>query len=84
MQGLKREKIGRPANLASLREIAAITRGKMVSLNQTAELVNTIKELPEPEAQIRRIRLWASPIWAATMVGMLGVFWVGRKLVGVV
>ena len=84
VQGLKREKIGRPANLASLREIAAITRGKMVTASQTAELIDTIKELPEPEAQIRRIRLWASPFWAASMIGMLGVFWVGRKLVGVV
>ena len=56
----------------------------MVTASQTAELIDTIKELPEPEAQIRRIRLWASPFWAASMIGMLGVFWVGRKLVGVV
>ena len=84
VQGLKREKIGRPANLACLREIAAITRGKMVSLDQTSNLIDSIKALPEPEAQVRRIRLWAHPAWAGAMIGLLGVFWVGRKLVGVI
>jgi hypothetical protein len=82
VQGLEREKIGQPANLDALQEIAAITRGKLVSVEQITELMNAIKELPEPEPQIRRIRLWAHPIWAGTMILLLGLFWVGRKLVG--
>lgn len=84
VQGLAREKIGRPANLEVLNEIAAITRGMMVTPEDTTELMNAIQELPEPEPQIRRIRLWASPIWAGTMVLLLGLFWVGRKLVGMI
>ena len=82
VQGLAREKIGRPANLASLSEIAAITRGKMVSADQMKDLMDAIKEMPEPEPQIKRIRLWAHPVWAGTMILLLGLFWVGRKLVG--
>ena len=57
-------------------------RGKMVSADQLQELMNAIKDLPEPEPQIKRIRLWAHPIWAGTMILLLGLFWVGRKLVG--
>ncbi len=82
VQGLEREKIGRPANFEVLKEIAAVTRGKMVSVEQTKELIDAIGELPEPEPQIRRIRLWAHPIWAGTMIFLLATFWVGRKLVG--
>jgi hypothetical protein len=82
VQGLEREKIGRPANLESLGEIAAITRGKMVSADQIQDLMDAIKDLKEPEPQIKRIRLWAHPIWAGTMILLLGLFWVGRKLVG--
>ncbi len=84
VQGIEREKIGRPANLDVLREIAAITRGKLVSADQTADLMTAIGDLPEPEPQVRRIRLWAHPAWAGTMVVLLLVFWAGRKLVGVI
>jgi len=82
VQGQQREKLGKPANLETLKEIAAITRGKLVPADQMTDLFNAIKELPEPEPKIRRIRLWAHPLWAATMVTLLGLFWTGRKLVG--
>ena len=84
VQGAEREKIGRAANLDVLREIAAITRGKMVTVSQSQELLSAIGDLPDPESQIRRIRLWAHPIFAGTMVLLLGIFWVGRKLVGMI
>ena len=84
VQGLEREKIGRPINLEVLREIAAITRGKLVAADQMAAMISEIGELPEPEPQIRRIRLWAHPVWAGTILLLLTVFWVGRKLVGVI
>lgn len=82
VQGLEREKIGRPANFDVLQEIATITRGKMVTAENAEELLTTLGELPEPDPQIRRIRLWAHPIWGGTMILLLGIFWVGRKLVG--
>lgn len=82
VQGLEREKIGRPANLEALQEIVLITRGKMVAVEKTMDLMNAINDLPEPEPQIRRIRLWAHPVWAGTMIFLLAGFWVGRKFVG--
>ena len=33
---------------------------------------------------IRRERLWAHPLTLATLVGLLGLFWVGRKWQGLV
>ena len=38
--------------------------------------------LPQPEPQERRIQLWAHPAWAGTLIFLLGVFWIGRKLAG--
>ncbi len=84
VQGREREKIGRPVNLEVLREIAAITRGKLVAADQMGAIINEIGALPEPEPQIRRIRLWAHPIWAGTILLLLTVFWIGRKFVGVI
>ena len=82
VQGMEREKVGRPANWEALKEIAAITRGSVISTDETGDLMRAIRQLPEPEPQIKRIRLWAHPIWAGTMILLLGLFWVGRKLAG--
>ncbi len=84
VQGLVRERTGRPANLDVLKEISAITRGKLVRMERANEVVNAIRDLPEPEPQIRRIRLWAHPIWTGTLIFLMAVFWAGRKLVGLV
>ena len=84
VQGQQREKLGRPANLETLQEITAITRGKMISTADTEQLIETIGMIPEPDPQIRRIRLWAHPIWAGAMILLLGLFWTGRKFAGVI
>ena len=84
VQGLERERIGRPANLAALKEVAMVTRGKMVSVGGIDQLLDEIDKLPKVEPQLKRFRLWASPYWAGMMIGLLGVFWVGRKWVGVI
>ena len=54
----------------------------MVQTDQIREIFAALSELPEPEAKIKRIRLWADPRWAGLLVLMLGAFWVGRKKVG--
>ena len=82
VQGAAREKLGQPANFEVLSEIAKITRGKMVKAEQIREIFAALSELPEPEAKIKRIRLWADPRWAGLLVLMLATFWVGRKMVG--
>lgn len=82
IQGSTREKIGQPARYDVLREIAMLTRGKVMNSVQPDDLVKAVAALPDPELDERRLLLWAHPTWAAFVLVLLGVFWVGRKIAG--
>ncbi|MFN7138468.1 MAG: VWA domain-containing protein [Limisphaerales bacterium] len=80
----QREKIGQPVNAEILREIANITGGASVSYEQLDEILQKISLLPEPKPVEKRIRLWSSPIWGGIILFLLGVYWTGRKLAGMI
>ena len=82
VQGVEREKLGKPPNLQSLEEIAGISRGKLLALEESQSLIDQLGQLPEPEAQVKRVRLWAHPVFAFAFLGLLTLFWVGRKMAG--
>jgi hypothetical protein len=82
VQGSSREKRGQPAKLDVLREIAQLTRGRMIESADPAAVIAAIAALPQPPPQERRVQLWAHPAWAGFLVFLLGVFWAGRKAAG--
>jgi len=82
VQGFGREKIGHPAKFEVLREIALLTRGKMMENAEPSDVVSAISALPQSEPQERRLQLWAHPLWAGLLVLLMGVFWAGRKAMG--
>ncbi len=82
VEGVDRERLGQPARLDVLEEIARISRGKIVNRDEMGELLAEIQALPEPDPLVRRLRLWCHPLWAGTIVLLLGIFWAGRKMVG--
>jgi len=82
VQGTSKEELGQPARLDVLREIAQITRGKLMESADPAAVAAAIAALPEPEPQERRVQIWAHPLWAGFLVLLLGVFWAGRKAAG--
>jgi hypothetical protein len=82
VQGTSREKIGQPVHIDVLREIAQLTRGRLMPSADPAALAAAIAALPQQEPQERRVQLWAHPLWAGFLVMLLGVFWVGRKAAG--
>ena len=84
IQGLARERIGQPARYDVLDEIARITRGRMASVHDVKDIMQEVADLPEPDPVVRRVRIWSHPAWGGVIVLLLGVFWTGRKLVGVV
>ena len=84
MQGSAAEGIGRPARPEVLAEIAQVTRGQPVPVDELASLLESLAALPEPAPEIRRLQLWSHPAVAAAVVGLLGVFWIGRKWQGLV
>jgi uncharacterized membrane protein len=84
VQGVAAEGIGSVARPEVLTEIAQVTRGKVVPTEQVSELIATLEALPEPSPEVRRLQVWCHPVVAAVLVGLLGLFWVGRKRQGLV
>lgn len=82
IQGPERERIGQPARFDVLKEIAEVSRGRLVSISDVQKLVDEIAEMPDPETVTRRFRLWSHPAWAAMILGLMTLFWIGRKLAG--
>ena len=82
VQGVSREKIGKPARFDILREITQITRGAMLKNADPATAVAAIAALPEAVPEERRIPLWAHPAWAGALILLLAIFWAGRKAAG--
>ena len=84
VQGGAIERIGRPARREVLEEIARVTGGKVIEAGQVEEVVRSITELPEPPPSVRRLQLWSHPFPAALLVTLMGVFWAGRKMIGLI
>ena len=82
VQGSAKEKLGQPARYDVLREIAMLTRGKLMANVQPEDIVKAVAAIPEPELEERRLLLWAHPAWAGLVLLLLAVFWIGRKIVG--
>jgi hypothetical protein len=78
------EKLGQPANTPVLREVAGITQGAAASFEALDKIVQQISLLPEPKPLEQRIRLWSNPWWGGFILALLGIYWTGRKLAGMV
>jgi hypothetical protein len=79
VQGTAAEEIGRPARPEVLEELTLATGGRVMPPFAVGELVAALERLLNPPADVRRVRLWSHPLAAALVVGLLGIFWVGRK-----
>jgi hypothetical protein len=84
VQGVTAERIGRPARPEVLEEIARVTHGKMLAPGKMDQLMQSLASLPDPPSTVRRVQLWSHPAVAGVVVFLLGVFWVGRKIVGLI
>jgi hypothetical protein len=79
-----REKLGRPVNRPVLAEIALITGGESVNTDDLDGVIKRISVLPKPKPAKIRTRLWSNPWWGGTILLLLVVYWIGRKLAGLV
>jgi hypothetical protein len=84
VQGLDRERQGRLARFDVLEEIATIAQGRMVPVSEVKSLLDHLASLPEPDPTMHRTRIWAHPIWGGLIILLMGIFWTGRKIIGVV
>lgn len=78
------ERVGKPARAEVLEEIARVTKGKMLAPDKLDQIIQSLAALPDPQPSVRRVQLWSHPALIAIVIGLLGVFWVGRKIVGLI
>jgi hypothetical protein len=84
VQGGATERIGRAARLEVLEEVARVTRGKVIRVDRLDEVIHSLAALPDPLPSVRRLQLWCHPAVMAALVVLLGVFWIGRKSIGLI
>jgi hypothetical protein len=84
VQGSAAEQAGRPARPEVLEELARVTGGKVLEASKLDQVVRSLAELPQPPPSVRRVPLWSHPVLAAMVIGLMGVFWVGRKVIGLI
>jgi hypothetical protein len=84
VQGQTSEPVGRPARPEVLEEIARVTHGAVLPPEDMTKVLDYLARLPEPPPSVRRVRLWSHPLTAASVIVLLGVFWIGRKAVGLI
>jgi hypothetical protein len=84
VQGAAAEQVGRPARPEVMEELARVTGGKVIEAGKLDEVVRSLAQLPDPAPLVRRVPLWCHPVTALALIGLMGVFWVGRKVVGLV
>ena len=90
VQGAEIERIGRAARPEVLAEFARVTRGQVIEPVRLEQVLKSLAALPEraPEAtavsRVWKSQLWSHPATIAVMVTLLGVFWVARKVIGLI
>jgi len=84
VQGITAERVGLPARPEVLEEISRVTHGSMLAPGKMDQLLHALASLPEPPPSVRRVQLWSHPVLAGAVVLLLAVFWIGRKIVGLV
>ena len=84
MQGVAAERVGRAARPEVLQEIAQVTRGKPVEAGKLDEIQRLLAALPDPPAALRTVQLWCHPVPAALVILLMGIFWIGRKSIGLI
>ncbi len=84
VQGVAAEQVGRAARPDVLEELARVTRGKVIEPQKLDEVRQALAALPEPAPSVRRVQLWSHPALAFGLIGLIGAFWVGRKIVGLI
>ncbi len=84
VQGAEVEQIGRAARPEVLAEIARVTHGQVIEPGRLEQVLQSLADLPEQPPAMRRLQLWSHPVTMALLVTLLGLFWIARKVVGLI
>ena len=73
---------GKPARPEVLEELALVSGGVSLAPDQIEQIIDTFAAMPSPPPTVRRVAIWSHPITAVVILCALGLFWVGRKSLG--
>ena len=84
VSGEKLEKTGEPVHRNTLLEITRITRGQLFTPDELGKLIKQINALPKQVEIEKRFMLWCQWWWGAIIIFMLTLYWVIRKVNGLI
>ena len=84
VEGLTREKLGQPANTKVMREIAQRSGGESGGPDDLKKLLQKISLLAKNEVSDENYRLSDEWWWGGIIVLLLAVYWVSRKMMGLI
>tara|TARA_B100000579_G_C22381496_1_gene642985 strand:- start:13 stop:657 length:645 start_codon:yes stop_codon:yes gene_type:complete len=84
VQKVTLEQLGQPANLQVMREIAERSGGESGGLPDLNKLIGAISLVAENEDELERELLWSNPWWGGLIVFLLAIYWVSRKVLGLI
>lgn len=78
------EKVGVPARYGALKDIAKTTKGQFFMTGKMDDMIAEIQALPKEDLLTSRSPLWSRWWWGLCILGMMCVYWVLRKLWGLI
>lgn len=82
VEGRIPEQIGEPMRPGLLREMAQLTGGRSVSMDEAVPLLNRLRELPRQQIIVSIDRVWQHPLWITGVFVFFGLYWILRKRQG--
>jgi len=80
----RRERVGQPARFEVLRELAEVSRGAFGRSADFEQVLGMLRALPTQRVLERRIRLWSEPWWGGLIFGLMCLWWILRKMFGLI
>ena len=84
VEGVVREKLGQPANSEVMRKIAKASGGQSGGPKDLTKLLREITLQAENEVKPVDYRLWEKWWWGGIILLLLAVYWVCRKMMGLI
>lgn len=78
------EQTGKPIALQSLRELSQVTGGRSVDVAGLSRVFSGMNDLPQRRSSDDVYRLWSDARWAGLIILLFVVYWIFRKLMGMI
>lgn len=76
------ERIGDPMRPRPLRELAGVSGGQSVSMDDADALLARLQDLPRQQVVVSVRRIWQHPLWLIGVLTFFGLYWILRKQQG--